>query len=76
MQFMNLILHFFSDTSYEAKFMTTYGKKTKLVKRIKTLKHNMNMKKIKNMTGKTLMKRWKSKMRLKKSQHYLMSRTD
>ena len=41
MQFMNLILHCFSDTSYEAKFMTTYGKKTKLGKRIKTLKHNM-----------------------------------
>ena len=32
---------FISDTSYEAKFMTIYGKKTKLGKRIKTLKHNM-----------------------------------
>ena len=35
------IFTFISDTSYEAKFMTTYGKKTKLGKRIKTLKHNM-----------------------------------
>ena len=76
MQFMNLFLHFFSDTSYGAKFMTTYGKKTKLGKRIKTLQHNMHMKEIKKMAGKTLIKRCKSKMRLKKSQHYLMSRTD
>ena len=70
------IFTFISDTSYEAKFMTTYGKKTKLGKRIKTLKHNMNMKEIKKMTGKTLTKRLKLKTRWKKSQHYLIRRTD
>ena len=65
------IFTFISDTSYEAKFMTT-----KLGKRIKTLQHNMNMKEIKKMTGKTLTKRLKLKTRWKKSQHYLIRRTD
>ena len=67
---------FISDTSYEPNFMTTYGKKTKLGKRIKTLKHNMNMKEIKKMKGKTLTKRLKLKTRWEKSQHYLIRRTD